>query len=219
VRLHAVYRITHFGGKLSESFGGLTEAPCDDLDACGVRGAASWAIQSSGGALTVDGESFARRSDRGLRGALAAVTRDYSAFAEVRQPQFFGTTTADVTRPDGVACHDTARVASPGIDANLLPGGLTLAVGRDNQNATDTDLLRAGCPGPRDYDVLNEIGFAEGTMPLSRLLRRNFQLTMRGGGPFGVAAYDGADTGRFTVRLHRRSARFSFRTIKVRVPR
>jgi hypothetical protein len=219
VRVHAVYRITHFGGKLSESFGGLTEPPCEDLDSCGVSGTASWAIQSSGGALSVSGESFARRSDHGFGGALAAITRDDAAYGEVRQPRFFGTTTAEVKRPDGAPCHDTARVAAPGIDINIFLGRVVLGVGRDDVPDTDTDILRTGCPGPRDYDVLQGFSFARGSMPLSRLTKRKFQLTMSGGGPFGGATYDGSNTGRFTIRLQRRSVRFKFRTIKIKVPR
>jgi hypothetical protein len=215
VHLHAVYRVTRFAGSLSSSFGGLEGPPCAQLDACGVNGASEWAIESSGGNLVVEGDSLARRSDHGLRGALAAITRTHDAFAEVRRPGFFGTTTADVTRPDGVPCHDTARVLSPGMAAGFSGRRFFLDVGGEDTDRAGADLLRTGCPGPRDSDVLSGPGLATGSVPLSLLARRRFSLPLSGSGRFNASGYAGSRRARFGITLKRRSVRVAFRHVRI----
>jgi hypothetical protein len=210
VHVHAVYRVTRFDGSLSASFGGLAGPPCAQLDACGVNGTAGWAIESAGGNLVVEGDSLARRSDRGFRGALAAITRTHDAYAEFRRPGFFGTTTADVTRPDGVPCHDTARVLSPGLAADVRRRRLVLGVGGYDTEWPSADLLRAGCPGPRDADVLSGPGLARGSVPLSRLMKRRFSLPMTGSGRFDASGYAGSRRARFRITLKRRSVRVAY---------
>jgi hypothetical protein len=215
VHFHAVYRVTRFRGNLSASFGGLAGPPCAQLDACGVAGTAGWAIRAPGGNLVVEGDSLARKSDHGFRGALAAVTRTHDAFAEFRRPGFFGTTTADVTRPDDVPCHDTARVLSPGLAADVGARRLFVGVGGPDTQPAGADLLRAGCPGPRDADVLDGPGLARGSVPLSLLANRRFGLALTGSGRFDASGYAGSRSARFHITLKRRSARVAYRHVRI----
>src|SRR4051812_50224426 len=75
VDLHAVYRVTGFAGKFAATFHALAAPACSGVDACGVSGAAQWAIASSGGTVVIDAGALARSSDHGLGGLVAAVRR------------------------------------------------------------------------------------------------------------------------------------------------
>ena len=215
VHFHAVYRVARFRGNLSASFGGLAGAPCAQLDACGVKGTAGWAIRTPGGNLVVVGDSLARKSDHGFRGALAAVARTDGAYAEFRRPGFFGTTTADVTRPDGVPCHDTARVLAPALGAEVSGGRLVALLGGDEAEPAGADLLRTGCPGPRDSDVLHNPGLPRGSTPLTVLANRRFGLPLFGSNRFNASGYAGSQSSYFNMTLKRRSVRIVYRHVRI----
>jgi hypothetical protein len=213
VNLRAVYRIVGYRGKLSATFGGLTAPPCAALDLCGVSGSAQWAIRASGGRVEVDADATARRSDHGLHGAIAAIRRPNAIVnAWAGWPEdVFGTTTAEVTRPGGVTCHDTARVASPGLDMNMIKSPLWIEVGGSDAYPSDADILRAGCPGPRDFDVFRSDSVAAGPLPLSALGKRTVKVSLTGSGKFTGPGYSGTRTARFTLTLRRVVVRATYR--------
>jgi hypothetical protein len=217
--IHVVYRIAAYHGELAASFGGLTEPPCADLDLCGVAGSARWRIRAHGGKVVVDAAGRARRSDRGLRGAIAAIRRSDAyvyAFADI--PDVTGATTAEVTRPGGTACHDTARVLSRGLDM-IVPAGIPrVELGGPDAYESDRDLLRAGCPGPRDFDVFGFGPAASGPLKLSSLGKRTLALTLTGSGHFRGRGYSGSQNARFTLDLHRRSLRVAYRRTRYVLP-
>jgi hypothetical protein len=215
VHLHSVYRVQRFAGSLSASFGGLTEPPCADLDACGLSGTSTWAIDSSKGRFAFDAYARARRGDHGVRGAFAAMRRGRAlVFGDGGAKRNLGTTTTDLTRPGGAPCHDTARAASPGFDAfTIKRGRVDLELGGDATIVADRDLLRTGCPGPRDEDMLQDVA-AEGSLPAAALARRSISARLRLGGKFEAAGYAGSRAGDFTVLLRRVSARADYRRVR-----
>ena len=207
--VHALYRIVRYSGNVRASFSGLTGPPCADLDACGVTGSATWRIDKSGGELSVDAAGRARRSDHGLRGAIAAIRRRgayVDSYAQV--PYVFGTTTADVARPDGARCHDSVLADSPGLDVIRGP---TVELGGPDAVRAAADLLRAGCPGPRDFDAFRYGRIAAGRLRLTSLARRRLVLKLAGHHTLHGPGYSGSATARFTLELRRRSLRVNYR--------
>jgi hypothetical protein len=216
VSVHALYRVTDFAGKLSTSFGGLADPPCADLDVCGVTGTADWAILSRGGTLVVDAEAIARRSDRGLRGALAAVGRRHGyTDAGADLPLAVGTTTADLTRPDGVPCHDARRVGSPGLAGSVHGRALTLRLGGEPAHPPSADLLRTGCPGPGQDDVVGARSIASGSIPLSALAGRRIAAALTSAGRFRAPGYEGLRSARFDLGLRRLRARVVYSHVRL----
>jgi hypothetical protein len=217
VNVHALYSVTGFVGKLSTTFGGFADPPCAELDVCGVTGSANWAILSRGGLVVVDAEARARRSDRGFRGALAAIGRGQGyadAYGDLRRS--LGTTTADLARPDGVACHDATRIASPGLGASFHGRRLTLLLGGEAAfDPTGGDLLRAGCPGPTQADAIGIRSVASGSIPFSALARRRLAVALTGAGQFRAPGYAGSRNARFTLGLQRLSARAVYSRVRV----
>jgi hypothetical protein len=205
VDLSAVYRVTDFSGALSTSFGGLRGAPCTRLDACGVAGSTAWRLDGvSRGTVEVGGVALARRSDHGLRGAIAALRRRngiVDAYASL--PYVDGTTTAEVTRPGGVTCHDRSRVGAPGLDMLVIRKPPRLLIGGVDTYDSDGDLIRAGCPGPRDVDALGRRPIGSGPLRLSSLAHRTFDVHVSGSRQFSGPGYSGSSQSRFTLRLQR----------------
>jgi hypothetical protein len=165
VHLHARYRVTRLDGSLLTSFGALTEPPCADLDACGVSGTSRWAVSSSRGTVAIEAFARARRSDHGVRGALAAIRRGGAiAYGDGDLSGNPGTTTADVSRSGGARCHDTAGVSSPGVSAtDVASARLRFELGGEDAYPSSADLVRTGCPGPRDEDVIGVHDIAAGS--------------------------------------------------------
>jgi hypothetical protein len=205
VDVHAVYRIVGYRGKLSATFGGLTAPPCASFDLCGAAGSVEWAVRSARGLVLIDADATARRGDHGLRGAIAAIGRRnalMNAWAGVPY-NVPGTTTAEVTRPDGATCHDAVRVTSPGLDVNSFKSPVWVELGGPDAYPSDGDIVRAGCAGPRDPDVFGDDSIAAGALPLSGLAKRSFKVRLKGGGQFSGPGYSGAQTSRFTLSLRR----------------
>jgi hypothetical protein len=213
VNLRAVYRIAGYRGEVSANFGGLTAPPCASLDMCGVRGSAHWVVRGTRGDVEIDADAKARRSDRGLRGAIRAIGRRnaiINAWAGVPD-NVDGTTTAEVMRPGGVPCHDTARAASPGLDMNGIGSPLWIEVGGVDAYPSDGDLVRAGCPGPRDFDVFRSGAMAAGPLRISALGRRTVKVLLKGSGKFTGPGYSGTRSARFTLTLRRVVVRATYR--------
>jgi hypothetical protein len=214
VHVHASYLVTGLTGKLSATFGGLAAPLCANLDDCGVTGTASWAILSAGGNFALDGDAVARESDHGLRGALAAIRRAglVTAYGSLRHA--LGTTAADVTRPDGAPCHDTATVVAQNISSDER--GRASPVLLLDPYEPDREILRTGCPGPPRSDVLGAASPAKGRLRASIVTRRRARLQLSGGGRFDDAAYAGAWRSRFTLGLRRVGVSVSYLRVRVR---
>jgi hypothetical protein len=210
--LSAVYRVSELTGSLSTQFAGLTEAPCADFDACGVTGSSRWDVAGHRGTFVVDGDAFARRGDHGLGGALRAIRRR-GAFltGDGDLARNLGTTSADVSRPDGAHCHDTASVGSPGLTAFESRRRFILQLGGDQAIPAPADLLRAGCPGPRDRDAIGSGPAATGSIPLSAIGHRTLQVRMRGSASFAGQPYSGSRSADFALGLRLVSLRAGYR--------
>jgi hypothetical protein len=207
--VRAVYRIARYRGTLSASFAGLTGPPCADLDACGIEGSATWRIDANGGELSVDAAGRARRSDHGLRGAIAAIRRPGAyVYEDADVPYVLGTTTADVSRPGGAHCHDAVSADSPGIDVGLRS---RVELGGPDAVVAAADLLRAGCPGPRAFDAFRYGTIASAPLRLTSLARPRFALMLTGARRLRGPGYSGSTTARFTLELRRRSLRVVYR--------
>ena len=216
VHLHAVYRVQRFAGALTASCGGLADPACTDFDACGLTGSSSWSLDSGRGSYVFDVYARARRSDRGLRGALRAIGRG-RAFAEGDGDpgRAFGHTVVELARPDGAPCHDTARVSPPGVYAYTLRAGrVHLELGGDANVVAGGELLRTGCPGPRDEDILPPDVVATGSMPAALLARRSVTVRLRDRRAFEGHGYSGTENAGFTVKLRRASARAQYLRVR-----
>jgi hypothetical protein len=217
VSVRAHYRIKGFGGGIASTFQGLPRPTCVTLDACGVTGAAGWSIDGARGDLYVEGVVPARRSDRGLRGAIAAVARDggdtAGAFAQLG-PRAAGTATADVRRADGATCHDSATTAAPALDAELGPRRLRIVLGAEEPGPS-LDVLGTGCPGPAGPAVFGEVGVAAAGVPVAWLARRGFAVALNGSGGGTDAGYRASSSSHFAMRVERVSARVSYRRGRV----
>jgi hypothetical protein len=213
VHLHARYRVTRLDGSLSTSFGALTEPPCADLDACGVSGTSRWAMSSSRGTVAIEAFARARRSDHGVRGALAAIRRGGAiAYGDGDLSGNPGTTTADVSRSGGARCHDTAGVSSPGVSAtDVASARLRFELGGEDAYPSSADLVRTGCPGPRDEDVIGVHDIAAGSVPLGVLAQRSFGVHMTGGARFASHGYSGTRSADFALDLRRVSVHAVYR--------
>jgi hypothetical protein len=216
VHLHTVYRVQRFAGALTASFGGLADPACTDFDACGLRGSSSWSLDSGRGTFVFDAYARARRSDRGLRGAFRAIGRG-RAFAEGDgyPGRAFGHTVVDLTRPDGAPCHDTTRVSSAGFSAYTIRAGrVHLELGGDANVLAGGELLRTGCPGPRDEDILGPDVIATGSMPAASLARRSITTRLGDRRAFEGHGYSGTENAGFTVELRRASARAKYLRVR-----
>lgn len=212
--VHAVYRVASLTGGISTSFGGLTDPPCADLDACGLSGSSSWAVSSAHGSFAFEAVARARRGDRGLRGALAAVRRGpASVYGEADLSRNLGTTTADLRRADGGAgCHDTASASSPGVAAYNEPATrLTFEFAGEDAFPSRTDLVRTGCPGPREDDVLGLGAPAAGSVSMKVFGRKTMKARMRGSGRYERKAYAGTQSTDLTLGLRLVSIHASYR--------
>jgi hypothetical protein len=216
VHLHAVYRVQRFAGTLTASFGGLADPGCTDFDACGLTGSSSWSLDSGRGAFVFDVYTRARRSDRGLRGALRAIGRGRALVEGDGDPgRVFGHTVVDLTRPDGAPCHDTARVSPPGVSAySVRAGRVHLEFGGDANVLAGGELLRTECPGPRDEDILGPDVIATGSMPAAFLARRSITARLRDRRAFKGHGYSGTENAGFTVGLRRVSARAKYLRVR-----
>ena len=212
VHVRAVYRVSDFTGSLTTQFTGLTDAPCADFDACGVSGSSRWAVAGRRGTFVVEGDALARRRDRGLRGALRAIRRRGAYVnGDAELYRNFGTTTADVSRAGGAPCHDTAGVASPGLFAFRSGNRFVLELGGEEADPASGDLLRAGCPGPRDADAIGSSPAATGSIPVTAIGRRLLQVRLRRSKSFAGRAYSGSSAADFALGLRRVSLQFAYR--------
>jgi hypothetical protein len=205
--------VSSLTGSLQTTFGPLADVPCEDRDACGVNGTSTWALSATRGTLRIGADAFARRSDRGVRGALAAVRRRGAyVFGDADLNRNVGVTTGDVTRPDGAACHDTASAASPGLAAyNASARRFTFELGGEDSYLSSVDLIRTGCPGPLDPDAIGSRPLASGSVPLRMLGRRSFGVDLHGAWAFSSNGYAGRTTSRFALDLRRVSIHASYR--------
>jgi hypothetical protein len=216
VRIHAAYRVAGFQGSVRSSFRGASKPFCVTVDSCGSTGTSGWAIFSvAGGTLHFEAEARARPSDRGVRGALAAIERadgfvDGYTFASLRHA--VGESTADVRLADGSRCHDASRAASPGIFAESSGRRIEFALGGDG-DLSALDLLRVGCPGPLGSDIFAERPLASGSVPPSALLRRRLAVSLTSHGKFHGFGYSGTRRARFGLRLRRVAVRATYRQV------
>jgi hypothetical protein len=210
--VHARYRISSLLGSITVPFQGLPEPGCVPLDACGVTGTASFGIIAHDGWVVVDGGALVRRSDRGLRGLIAALERgDGEVTAYGILPHASGTTTVDVQRTGGAPCRDSARLRAPLISSRFVRRRLALEVGADTGEPV-ADLVRAGCPGPTLEDVSGTQPLARASLPLAALARRRLEVVLLGDGPFGGSGYSGTRHARFTFELRRLRIKVSYGT-------
>jgi hypothetical protein len=214
VELHAVYRVAGLAGKLATSFQGLAAPACNGVDACGVSGAANWAILSSGGTITLDSAALAGPSDHGLRGLVAAVrrhgSRGYIA-ASVDLRHEVGTTSARTDRDGGASCHDSRSVLPPFVYTPSSRTVVRFVVGSPVVFPQGPDVLRTGCPGPTRAGVVGLQPVASGRFALAAVARRRIDVPLRAGGRFDDGAYRGAWRSRFTLRLVRVEKRLTYR--------
>jgi hypothetical protein len=203
--LHAVYRVARYAGSLSTSFGSLSDPPCADFDACGLSGSTRWSIDSAKARVSIDALARTRRSDHGASGVLAAVRRGpANVYGEGNLTSNFGTVRADMTRSGGSGCHDTASAASPGVALYTEPSKrLTFELDGEDAYPSPDSLVRTGCPGPRDEDVLGLDPTAFGTVPIGALGKRVITVRMRDSRPFSKAGFDGHYSADLTLRLER----------------
>jgi hypothetical protein len=218
--LHARYRVTSISGKFTSSFQGLAPPACVTLDACGVAGSATWAVLASGGEVVIDALILPRRSDHGVRGALAALERgrgSIDAYGEF--PHARGVTTAEVSRQAGETCRDTARTAMPPITSSVSSRGFasskTVELRLAGQEASGPDdLVRTGCPAPTQADTLDGRPPATATLPVSALRRRELELQLRGAGRFTGGAYSGTRQARLRFGLRRAGISVAYRSTR-----
>jgi hypothetical protein len=152
-----------------------------------------------------------RPSEHGLRDALAAIRR---------QPGFIntqgalrhalGATAATVVRPEGVACHDSQTVLAPDLVTDYDDGGLRVALGGEGEFHPFGEILRTGCPGPGQSDVLGRHPIAAGHIAGAAIGRKRIQVTMTGGGRFKGVGYSGTRRSRFTLSLRRESVHLDY---------
>jgi hypothetical protein len=213
VDVRAVYRVASFAGALTTSFGALTDPPCAELDACGVSGSSRWTVNSGRGVVAIDAVARARRTDRGLRGALAAVRRGpASVFGEGDLSRNVGTISADISRAGGADCHDTASAGSPGVVVLNVPAKrLTFELAGEDAFPAVVDLVRTGCPGPREEDALGPDVPAQGSVSLSAFGQSSIAGRMRGSGQFSAKGYSGTSSVDVTLTLRRVSIHAAYR--------
>jgi ethanolamine utilization microcompartment shell protein EutL len=216
VGVHAVYRVAGLEGKFTAAFQGLTAPLCSSVDACGVSGSAKWAVPTSGGRLVIDAGAPARRSDRGLHGALAAIRRGGGfVAAEATLTHDTGTTTAFADRSGGESCHDVTSTPAPYLSSRSNGTETRLTLGAPDIYLDGPDLLRAGCPGPSQIGALGRRALGTGTLPLSALARRRLVLRLTGGGHFDDGAYAGAWQSDFKLGLQRLRESVKYQFVRV----
>jgi hypothetical protein len=211
------YRVTGLRGKLSATFGGLAAPLCASVDGCGVAGTESWAILSAGGGTVwVEGEARVRPSEHGLRDALAAIRRRGHFFTQSSLRHALGATAATVVRPDGSACHDSRTVLAPVLATDYDDAALKVGLSGPGDYYSSDEILRTGCPGPVESDVLGRKAVASGQVPGAAIGRRRLAVTMTGAGRFRGVGYAGAHRSRFTISLRRESARATYDFVRLR---
>ena len=208
VGLRERYRVVGLTGQAAVTFAAAPEPLCVTLDACGLAGKSTWSIAAARGFIEVDGSAPASRSDRGLSGAVAAIRRDRARNAYIYGDlagAANGTTVADVTRPDGASCHDTAAAKPPSIVGVAGSRRLRFLIGNanDDQPALAGDLFRTGCPGPTTAEIVGSKDLATGTVPSGWLARRRFAVDLNGGGRFSGAGFGGTRSAHLSLRLRR----------------
>ncbi len=218
VNLHAVYRVTGLAGRFGASFRALAAPACSGVDACGVSGAAEWAIPSSGGTVLIEAGAIARSSDHGWSGLVPAIRRRGSrgfvySYAELRHGA--GVTHARVERSGGASCHDSHSVLPPYLETRSTRRGVRFVLGSGRIFPQGPDLLRAGCPGPTQATVIRRRAVAVGRLPLAAITARRIEFPLSGGGSFDDGAYRGAWQSRFSLRLERVKARLTYRLRRV----
>jgi hypothetical protein len=218
VEVRARYRVTSLTGRLTTSFAGLAAPFCTNLDACGVSGKSSWGILSAGGTVLVETGAYARAGDRGLSGALAAIARERGRVAvasDGRLRHALGGTAVTVTRPDGPDCHDSHSAKAPDFGTAIARARIALSLGGEGVYSPGGDLVRTGCPGPQQAEVLGSDSVAHGSVPLSALLRHRVEVPLRGHASFRDPSYSGVRRARFTVGLRREALRVSYGSVRV----
>jgi hypothetical protein len=126
-----------------------------------------------------------------------------------------GTTSARVERQGGTGCHDSKSALPPFL---YTPGGRTgtlVRLGAPDFFGEQLGLLRAGCPGPRQEDVVGRHAIAASRLPLSAVGKRQIVLRLGGGGSFDDGSYAGAWRGAFTLRLRRVKQRLVYHYVRV----
>jgi hypothetical protein len=131
-----------------------------------------------------------------------------------------GGTAATVKRPDGPDCRDAHSAQAPDFSAAVAHARIALALGGEGEGpfTIGGDLVRTGCPGPAQAEVLRDGVLAEASLPLSALRRRRLEAPLRS--PvhrFRDPAYSGARRARFTVGLRRVALSVTYRWVRVRV--
>jgi hypothetical protein len=143
------------------------------------------------------------------------VKRRRLLFMEGALRHALGGTSATVLRPDGVECHDGGTVPAPPLVADFDGEGLAMQLGTQEDNGAGVDVLRTGCPGPMQSDMLGRAPVASGSLPLSTFARRRLELTMTGGGRFRSVGYAGTHRSRFTLTLRRETLRVNYSHVRV----
>jgi hypothetical protein len=208
------YRIERLAGTLSGGFRRLPGIDCDALDACGLAGDWSYALDVGRGKLTIEGQlpGNLRHPSPGV--ALAAVRAGRVALEGGGDLGAFdtGTTTLNESRDDGSACRDSARTSVPelGISATRRTARFSVGWGQD----ATLDVLRARCPGPDQLQVLGDSDVLSGSIPVRQLGRRELAVDLTGAGTFGGVSYAGTRQGAMT--LHARLVRV--RVYRAEVP-
>jgi hypothetical protein len=119
-------------------------------------------------------------------------------------------------RPDGVACHDSQTVLAPALVTDYADGALKVALGGQSDYYPFDEILRTGCPGPVESDVLGRDAVASGAIPGRALGRRRLEVTMTGAGPFRGVGYSGAHRSRFTLSLRREAVHVDYALVRRR---
>jgi hypothetical protein len=214
VDVQARYRVTSLIGYYSAAFHGLPGPDCLPFDACATKGTETWAIITRDGLVEVDASARARRSDRGLRGAVTALERPGATVETYGDlAHAVGETTADLERPGPTRCRDHARARAPSL-SGAFGTRIALALGGSGAEGFG-DLLRTGCPGPTEADVLGRGTLGASSLPVRALLRRRLDVTLRSRGRFGGIAYSGSRRGHFVLQLRRIAARVVYHKVRV----
>jgi hypothetical protein len=133
-------------------------------------------------------------------------------FGEGDLSRNLGAITANVNRAGGATCQDTASAGSPGVAVLNEPAQrLTFELGGEDAFPSIVDIVRTGCPGPRDEDVLGRGAPAVGSVSLAAFGQGSIAARMRGSGQFSANGYSGTRSADLTLELKRVSIRAAYR--------